>query len=130
GGAVALDGESELDPATPPAVHRANVAVSHLLERVGRQSGAKATPTVEDDVRVVVGNRLLDVALDDALAEVRRPPHAATLPLTVFAHVDQVKLLARFLSTPDLLRRGLADALLALRDQPEKSGCMLHLRAS
>src|SRR5215204_5125772 len=78
-------------PTAPAAVHRDHVAVAHALEVVRRQRRAEAPAAVEDDFLVRVGDLLLDVALDHALAQVRRAGDVARGPLALLAHVDQLE---------------------------------------
>ena len=64
--------EAGFGPAAPAAVHGDYVGVAHFLEVVGRQRGAEAAATVENDDGGFVGDGFFDVALDDAFAEVNR----------------------------------------------------------
>src|SRR5262249_2564245 len=87
---------------------------------------AIATAAVEHDGRVALRNRRLDVALDDALAEMARPGQPAALPLVLLADVDQVKRLAGLLHRPHLADAHLADAVPCGLDQAEEPRGMLH----
>ena len=78
-------------PLAPPAGHRLHVAVAHLREVLGGERRAEAAAAVEDDLGVGVGDRLLDVALDDALAEVPRALDAACGELALLADVDELE---------------------------------------
>src|SRR5690242_4183935 len=76
-----------LVPPAPPSVHRSDVRVAHFAEIVRRKRRAKAAAAVEDDLGIRVGDLRLDVALDDALAEVLCARQVPLGPLALFAHV-------------------------------------------
>src|SRR5262249_43495588 len=63
-------GQTALVPAAPAAIQREHVQVAHLLQVVGGERAAKAAAAIEEDGRVLLGNRVLDVALEDAAADV------------------------------------------------------------
>src|SRR5271170_5444748 len=62
--------EARLDPTLPTAVHRFHVGVAHFLQVLRRQRRAKPAAAIQNDLCVRVWSALLDIALDDALAEV------------------------------------------------------------
>src|SRR5262249_13736329 len=123
---VRLGRVPERAPPPPAPIHRSHPTIAHLLERVGGQRGAVAAAAVEDDVRLERGNGTLDVALDDALGEVRSAADAAPLPLVVLAHVEQVKALAGGEPARHLLAGRLADAASCRLDQPEEARRVVH----
>src|SRR5205814_1571957 len=93
---------------------------------VGGERGAEAAAAVENEVSVTVGDILLDVALDDPLAEMARAREMAAPPLLLLAHVDDLDGLAERLHALDVADRHLADAGAGVVDQAEKTGRVLH----
>src|SRR4029077_14453357 len=59
-------------PAPNAAVHGEHIGITHLLQIVGGQRGAISTATIEDEGRAQFRCALLDIAFDDALAQVNR----------------------------------------------------------
>src|SRR5579864_5994872 len=57
-------------PAANAAVHRNDVCVTHLLEIVGGKRGPKTAATIKDHLGVEFWHAGLDVAFDDAFAQV------------------------------------------------------------
>src|SRR5205085_11833861 len=86
--------QSPLVPAPNAAVERDHVPIAHLLEVVADQRTAETAAAVAHDRCVLVGDRLLDVAFDHALAEMDRAGQVALGPFVVFTHIDQDELLA------------------------------------
>ena len=86
------DRRVELEPGALPGLeaarHRRDVGVAHVLEGLGREQRADAAGAVEDDRRVAVRDRALDLLLDVALGDVDGAGHVALLPLGGFADVD------------------------------------------
>ena len=76
-------------PGAPPAVKRDAVRVPHLLQVVARQRRAEPAPAVEHHQRIFIGNRLLDIPLDHALAQVYGARRVPRVPLGVLPHVHQ-----------------------------------------
>src|SRR5262245_12576857 len=109
-----FDRQPALDPATNAAVERDDVGVAHLLQVVGRERRAEPAAAVEDERRRLVRERRLDVALDDALAQVDGAGDALLLPLVVLTRVDEHELLAILHAAQVLFDRDLADALLGV----------------
>src|SRR3954470_3462371 len=75
-------------PLAPAAGHRRDVRVAHLLKIVGGQSGSESAAAVENQLRIPVGDALLDVTLKHTAAHVLGAADMACSPLTLFAHVD------------------------------------------
>src|SRR6266542_3761715 len=121
-GLVGLDREPGRDPAAVAARERAHVAVPHALEVLARQHAAVAAAAVAHDRGRAVGEVLLDVALDHALAEVERAGQAPGLPLVLLAHIDQHRALAARAGGVVLGDAELADVLARLLDQGEEAG--------
>src|SRR5262249_46213693 len=89
---LALDNRAaRLLPAAEAAGERAHPGVAHRLQGAGGQRRAVAAAAVQDDVGVELRDEALDVALDDALAQVRGAREAAKLPLVVLADIEQVQ---------------------------------------
>src|SRR5260370_23466191 len=63
------DRQARIQPAFPAAVHRFHVVVAHFLEIVRHQRGTESAATIQNELRASVRNALLDVALDDAFAQ-------------------------------------------------------------
>src|ERR1700756_5793236 len=57
-------------PAAPAAIHRDHVGIAHLLQAFGCERGAEAATAIENDRRAFIRDGFLDVAFDDAFAEV------------------------------------------------------------
>src|ERR1700690_3446036 len=91
---VADGGKACLGPAAPAAVHRDHVAVAHFLQIVCRKRGAEAAAAIKNDGGVLIGEGLLDIAFDDAFAEVNGAGEVAASPFAVFAGVYQNDLFA------------------------------------
>ena len=75
-------------PRLEPTGHRGHVGVAELLERLGGEERANAAGAVQDDRRVAVRDRVLDLLLDVALADVDRTREVALVPFGVLADVD------------------------------------------
>ena len=72
--------ETCLGPAAPAAIHRNDVGVAHLLQVVGDQGRPESASAVEHERRIFIGEGLLDIAFDDALAEMHGPGQMAARP--------------------------------------------------
>src|SRR5262245_48287297 len=75
-------------PGLEAALHRSDVRVAELLEGLRGEQRPNAAGAIEDDRRVAVGNCILDLLLDVALADVDRVGEVTLLPLGGFADVD------------------------------------------
>src|SRR6266404_5395091 len=93
-GGSLFGGGALLVPAAPAAVHGNGVFVSHLLKCVGGESGSEAAAAVQDDLLLLVGHHALNVALDDALAEVDGANDMPLVPFVIFADVNKRGLFA------------------------------------
>src|ERR1017187_2169628 len=78
-----VHGPTRRNPVPPPSGHREHFLVSHRSQRVAGERGAEPAAAVQDDLGVLVRPPRLDVALDDALAEVYRAGDVTDLPLAV-----------------------------------------------
>src|SRR5713101_4645991 len=67
---VSGDRQARFQPALPPAVHGFDVVIAHLLQILSRECGTESAAAIQNELGVRVRNALLDVALDDALAQV------------------------------------------------------------
>src|SRR5450759_3334470 len=112
-------------PRAPTARHRRDVGVSHFLQIVRRQRGTKTAATIEYQLGVLVGNSLLDVALDNALPHVLGAARVSRRPLALLAHVDEPRLPALELATR-FIDVDLVDARPRVVDELEESGGVLH----
>src|SRR5438552_5955659 len=112
------------EPAAEPARQRADVPVAHLLEVVAHERAAKAAAAVADDRRVLVGDLLLDVALDDSLAQMDGAADARLVPLAILARVHEHEALAG-MGALDIVGNGdVAHALLGVLQQGTEAGGM------
>src|SRR5689334_21475603 len=107
-------------PAAPAAVERDGVRVAHLLQVVAHERAAESAAAVADDRRVLLRDRLFDVALDRALAHVVRTGQMALLPLVVFARVEQHEALAGAQTLDALVDGVLAHARLRVLHECEE----------
>src|ERR1044072_5616541 len=121
---LALDGRARVLPSLPAAGQRVDVGVAHALEVVAGQGRAVAAAAVEDELRSVIRDGGLYIALDDAAPQVLRACGVAALPLVVFAHVDEARALADALK--GLLDIDLADARFGVLHQLQESFGVLH----
>src|SRR5205807_8387345 len=83
---------------------------------------AKAAAAVEEDGGVLLGDGVLDVALEDAATHVVGAGQVALRPLGVLADVEDDVALARLEPIEELVDRELLDARLGLVHQLEESG--------
>src|SRR5712691_2543810 len=86
---ILFGGEACAGPGAPAAVHRNAIRVAHLLQIVCGQRRPESASAVEHQRRGLVRHGLLDVALDDALAEVNRAGEVAARPLAFLTHVHE-----------------------------------------
>src|SRR6202163_5064325 len=112
-------------PIADSAVHRDNVGVSHFLEIIGGQRGSETAATIEDERSFEIGILSLNVAFDDALAQVDGSGQVVGVELAVFADVDENKFLGAIEPGFDFVNVGFADALLGVFDNLQKSRWML-----
>src|SRR5882672_5186211 len=91
--------QTRIQPAFPAAVHGFDVGVAHFLQVVRHQRGTKTAAAVQYDLGAGIRHALLDVALDDALAQMHCAGKMAFGPFIVFAHIHQEKFLPRLDST-------------------------------
>src|SRR5579862_1660463 len=82
-----FDWESGPGPAAPPAVHRDHVGVAHFLQIVSGQRRTEAAAAIKSQRRRFIGESLLDVPLDDTLAQMHGAGQATAIPFGVLAHV-------------------------------------------
>src|SRR5262249_1801042 len=87
---------------------------------------AEAAAAIENDLRILVWNRFLDVALEHAAPEMDRPFGVALLPLVVLAHVDEDELLPALLALPDVVHRAFLDLLLGVLDEMQEPFAVCH----
>src|SRR5712691_13354198 len=57
-------------PSFPSAIHRFDIVVAHLLQVFRHQRGSESASAVQDQLPIRIGYLLLDVAFDDAFAQV------------------------------------------------------------
>src|SRR5579871_4513439 len=119
---VSIFGQAEtlLPPATDPAIHGKYVRVAHLLQIVGGQSRAKSAATIEHHWSIVVGNARLDIAFNDAFAQMHSAWQMIGSVLTLFPHVDKQKLFAAVELRFDIVDGGFADTFLSILDNFQK----------
>src|ERR1700682_293511 len=80
-------------PALPPAVHRFDAVVAHLLKILRHQRGPESAAAIQDELCIRVRDSLLDVALDDASAQVNGAGKMSLHPFIVLANIHEEKLL-------------------------------------
>src|SRR6266852_9078964 len=112
-------------PIADSAVHRNDVGVSHFLQVVGGQRGTETAATIEDEFGLQIGVLALDVALDDALAQVDGAGQVVGVEFAIFADVNENKFLAAIEPGFDFVNGGFADALLGIVDNLQKARWML-----
>ena len=116
---------TDFSPAANAAIHGDYLGVSHLLQVIGGQCGAEASATIKYELSLQVGNLALDVALDDALAEVDGSGEVVGGEFAVFADVDQNEFLAAIETGFDRVNGGFADAPLGVVHNLQKARRML-----
>src|SRR4029077_4525653 len=112
-------------PIADSAVHRDDVGVPHFLKIVGGQRGSKPTATIEHERSCEIGILSLNVAFDDALAQVDGSGQVVVVDLAVYADVDENNFLAAIETGLDFVNVGFADALLGVFDNLQKARWML-----
>src|SRR5713101_5544903 len=112
-------------PIADSAVHRNDVGVSHFLQVIGCKGGPETSATIENERSVEIGILSLNVAFDDALAQVDGSGQVVGVELAVFADVDENKFLAAIEPGFDFVNVGFADALLGVFDNLQKARWML-----
>src|SRR5271157_5230063 len=84
-----LEWVAPLAPIADAAVHGNDVGVSHLLQVIGCQRGTEAAATIEHERSSEIGILALNVALDDAFAQVDGSGQVVGVEFAVFADVDE-----------------------------------------
>src|SRR5713226_9024282 len=115
-------------PPTPianSAVHGNDIRVPHFLQVIGGQRGAEAAATIQYERSFEIRILALNVALDDALAQVDGSRQVVGVEFGVFADVDKNEFLAAIKPGFDLVDGGFADALLGVVDNLQKARWML-----
>ena len=103
------------------AIHGYDIGVSHFLQVVGGQRGAETAAAIEYEFSLQVGILALDVALDDALAQVDGSGQVVGVEFAVFADVDENEFVAAIEPRLDFVNVGFADALLGVVDNLQKA---------
>ena len=91
-----FDGKRLRGPSAPSARHRTHVRVAHFGQIVCGERRSKPAAAVEDDVGACVRDGLLDVAFDDALAQVACALDVARLELALLPDVHELEAIADF----------------------------------
>ena len=125
---LALGRIAKLVPSLPPAVHRDDISIAHFLKRVGGKRAAIPSAAVEYYLGIMIGNSFFNVSLDDAFAQVCCSLRVGRLPFVIFAHVNEVKLLARFLFASHFFGCSLAHAALGVVYDLQESFRVIHIR--
>ena len=112
-------------PVADSAVHGNDIGVSHFLQVIGGQRGAEAAATIEYEFSLQIGILALNVALDDALAQVDGSGQVVGVEFAVFADVDENEFLAAIEPGFDRVNAGFADAPLGVVDNLQKARWML-----
>src|ERR1700676_3970195 len=121
-----LSGESRLSPGAPAAVHRDAVRVTHFLQVIGSQRRAETASTVEDERCRFIGDRLLDVALDDALSQMNSAGQMAARPFVIFADVHEREFFPGIEAPLDLAEVQLLHAGFRVIDDGKESLSVFH----
>src|SRR5665213_1051669 len=110
-------------PRPPSAVERDRFLIAHLLQSIGDQRRAKSAAAIQHHGGRFAGNFRLDIALDDALAQVDRAGRVTGGPFVVFARVDQYVIVGLHLLV--LLDVDLFHTRLRIVHQRQKTGIVL-----
>src|SRR5580704_458191 len=118
-------GIASFGPAAPAAIHRDHVGIAHFLQAFGCERGAEAAAAIENDRRAFIRDGFLDIAFDDAFAEVNGVGNVSAGPFAFLAGVHQDDRLAGV----ELFLRGLnvffLDALFGFGYQPQETFRMI-----
>ena len=95
------------------------------MQVIGSQGGTETTATIEDEWCFEIGILSLNVAFDDALAQVDGSGQVVGVEFAIFADVNENKFLAAIESGFDFVNVGFADALLGVFDNLQKARWML-----
>src|ERR1039458_5602774 len=120
-----LQRKAPLAPIANSAIHRYDIGVSHFLQVVGGQRGTEAAATIEYERSFEIGILALNVALDDALAQVDGSGQVVGVEFAVFADVYENELLTAIEPRLDFVNVGFAYALLGVVDNLQKARWML-----
>ena len=123
--ATTRSGENVFAPAPNAAVHGEHVGVAHFLQIVRGQRGAISAAAVEDDGRVQFRHAFLDIALDDALAQVNGPRQMVFGVLAFFPDIHQNELVAAVKSGFDVVNAHFSNPLFGIFDDTQKTSRML-----
>jgi hypothetical protein len=118
--------EAEVLPAREAAGHGRDVRVPQLLERLGRERAPDSAGAVDDHLGILVGQHVLDPALEMAPGDVASSRHEAVLDLLVLAHVEDEEPVAPPEALVDVLGRDFLDLGFDLLQQvTEVSHCLI-----
>jgi hypothetical protein len=95
------------------------------LQIIGGQRGPETAATIEDERSFEIRILSLDVAFDDAFAQVDSSGQVVGVEFAVFADVDENKFLAAIEPGFDFVNVGFTDALLGVFDNLQKTRGML-----
>ncbi len=112
-------------PTANASIHREYIGVAHLLEIVGGQGRAVSAAAVKHERRIQARYTLLDVTLNDALAQVNCPGKVIVGIFALFPDVNQNELLPAVEACLDIINGGFPDALFGIVDDLQKTGGVL-----
>src|SRR5713226_2908470 len=112
-------------PASNAAVHGEHVGVAHFLQIVRSQSGAISAAAVEHDRGVHFWYAFLDIALDDALAQVNGPRQMILGLLAFFPDINQNKLVTAVKPRFDVVNAHFSNPRFGIFDDVQKTSRML-----
>jgi len=112
-------------PIADSAVHRDDVGVSHFLQVVGSKGGPESAATIKHERSFEIGILSLNVAFDDALAQVDGSGQVVGVEFAVFADVNENKFFAAIEPGFNFVNVGFTDALLGVFDNLQKARWML-----
>src|SRR6266478_349401 len=112
-------------PVANSSVHRIDIGVAHFLQIVSRQGGAKSTSAIEYNFLSRSRHLLLDVALDDPLAQEHGFGQVILRPLAFLADIHQVKLIPSIQLRFDLIDGHFANARFGVLNDFQKTRGML-----
>src|SRR5438309_444380 len=114
------------DESLVAADQRIDISIPHPLRRVRGQRGTISAAAIHDDFCFGVRNHLLQVAFENALAEVNRPLGVASVPFMVLAHIHQDRLGIAGQPFARVVHGDLFYARARFVYQPQESGRVLH----
>jgi hypothetical protein len=111
----------------PPSIEM-TFRYPHLLQTLGGEGRAEATAAVEDDLRVLVRDGRLDVALEDASSEMARAGGMIASVLFVLADIDELERFTPIETRLHVADGALTNARLRIVHELQETRTVLHGR--